>query len=209
MTPRPGTPRPRRRPQQKRSQETVRAILQAAAEVLVTHGYGKATTNRIAARAGVSIGSLYHYFPGKQAVYAALIDHTIAETTTMVIRESGSILANSSLHRSMRDIIGMAVSLVRKNELFTRAVLTGIPGVNQMKALHQVEERVIALIPLLQWPEIERLKRRKGERFEAFMNLFLSMGSSAILRIALDPPTGVSREAMIDELAKTLSRLVR
>ena len=48
------------------------AILQAAAEVIVDQGYDRASTNRIATRAGVSIGSLYQYFPNKESILVAL-----------------------------------------------------------------------------------------------------------------------------------------
>jgi len=61
-----------REPQQKRAFETVQAILQAAGELLVEQGFAKTTTNAIAARAGVSIGSLYQYFRNKDEVYVAL-----------------------------------------------------------------------------------------------------------------------------------------
>jgi AcrR family transcriptional regulator len=65
---------PRKLPRQERSRITVEAILIATAQILVEEGYAKATTNRIAERAGVSIGSLYQYFPNKQALLAALRD---------------------------------------------------------------------------------------------------------------------------------------
>lgn len=63
---------PRKEPHQPRARATVDAILLAAAHILKTEGFERATTNRIAERAGVSIGSLYQYFPNKQAVVAAL-----------------------------------------------------------------------------------------------------------------------------------------
>ena len=63
---------PRKTPRQPRARATVDAILVAAAHILKTQGFERATTNRIAERAGVSIGSLYQYFPNKQAVIAAL-----------------------------------------------------------------------------------------------------------------------------------------
>lgn len=62
----------RRRAKQTRSQATVDAILTAAAQVLKKHGYAKASTDRIAERAGVSVGSLYQYFSGKDDVVEAL-----------------------------------------------------------------------------------------------------------------------------------------
>jgi AcrR family transcriptional regulator len=62
----------RRSPKQERAQGTVDVILQAAACILEVDGAAALTTNAIAARAGVSIGSLYEYFPSKQAVLVAL-----------------------------------------------------------------------------------------------------------------------------------------
>jgi AcrR family transcriptional regulator len=67
-----GAHRPRKVPRQARSLATVDVILDAAALLLVDEGYDQATTNRIAERAGVSIGSLYQYFPNRESVISAV-----------------------------------------------------------------------------------------------------------------------------------------
>lgn len=67
--------RPRRTPRQARSRWMVAVILEAAARVFAERGIDGASTNLIAERAGVSIGSLYQFFPGKSAVLAALVEH--------------------------------------------------------------------------------------------------------------------------------------
>lgn len=64
---------PRKRPRQRRSEATVDAILEAAARILESDGLDALTTNAVADRAGVSVGSLYQYFPGKTALLAELI----------------------------------------------------------------------------------------------------------------------------------------
>lgn len=64
---------PRKRPHQQRSAATVDAILEAAAHILERKGLDALTTNAVAELAGVSIGSLYQYFPGKAAILAELI----------------------------------------------------------------------------------------------------------------------------------------
>lgn len=73
------TLRPRKQPRQARSRDTVDAILRAAAQVFAAQGYAGTTTNHIALRAGVSIGSLYEYFPSKDALLVALTEAHIAE----------------------------------------------------------------------------------------------------------------------------------
>jgi AcrR family transcriptional regulator len=64
---------PRKRPVQSRSKETCEAILAAAARILEERGLEAANTNAIAELAGVGVGSLYQYFPGKEAIFAELI----------------------------------------------------------------------------------------------------------------------------------------
>lgn len=78
----------RRKPSQQRSLDVVSAIRTAAAQVLVHRGYARATTNRIAEAAGVSIGTLYQYFDGKDAVFDALAEHFVAELADMTLRAS-------------------------------------------------------------------------------------------------------------------------
>ncbi len=68
--------KPRKRPRQTRSAATVEAILLATVQVLLSDGGPRLTTTRVAERAGVSVGTLYQYFPHKQALlYAALDRH--------------------------------------------------------------------------------------------------------------------------------------
>ncbi|BCY10477.1 TetR/AcrR family transcriptional regulator [Actinoplanes sp. L3-i22] len=81
MTPDDKHLQPRRTPRQIRAELTRARILAAAAHVFAELGYAAGTTNRIAERAQVSIGSLYQYFPGKDAILVALVtDHLARET---------------------------------------------------------------------------------------------------------------------------------
>ena len=75
---------PRKRPRQARSRATVDAILEATAQVLVAEGYDKTSTNRVAERAGVSVGSVYQYFPNKEALVGELVDRYSREIMDMV-----------------------------------------------------------------------------------------------------------------------------
>jgi AcrR family transcriptional regulator len=67
---------PRKTPVQARSTVTVEAIAEATVQVLLTHGTDRLTTTKVAERAGVSVGTLYQYFPNKQSLlFAVLEDH--------------------------------------------------------------------------------------------------------------------------------------
>jgi AcrR family transcriptional regulator len=70
----------RKAPSQTRAGETFDAIVEAAARILSEEGARRLTTNRVAKRAGVSIGSLYQYFPNKQAIVRALVERELART---------------------------------------------------------------------------------------------------------------------------------
>lgn len=95
------TLRPRKQPRQSRSRETVQVILRAAAQVFSTRGYAATTTNHIAARAGVSIGSLYEYFPGKDALLVALLEEHLAEGEAIL----GEVWSNIDSCSDVREVV--------------------------------------------------------------------------------------------------------
>jgi AcrR family transcriptional regulator len=74
----------RRSPQQRRSRQTVEAVLDAVVRVLKRGGIEAVTTNRIAEVAGVSIGSVYQYFPDKRAIFTALHDRHVEQMSRLV-----------------------------------------------------------------------------------------------------------------------------
>src|SRR6476619_540132 len=74
----------RKKPQQARSAQLVAAILDAAVQVLMKEGAQRFTTARVAERAGVSVGSLYQYFPNKAAILFRLQSDEWRQTTELL-----------------------------------------------------------------------------------------------------------------------------
>ncbi len=74
----------RRAPQQRRARETVNAVLDAVVRILMRSGIEGVTTNRIAEVAGVSIGSVYQYFPDKRAIFTALHDRHVEQIARLI-----------------------------------------------------------------------------------------------------------------------------
>jgi len=87
MTATPQKLEPRKVPKQGRAVHTVDSIIQATQEILSREGYERASTNRIADVAGVSIGSLYQYFPSKEAIVASLVEKTVVEAAERIREE--------------------------------------------------------------------------------------------------------------------------
>jgi AcrR family transcriptional regulator len=76
--------KPRKAPKQQRAKHTVACILEATESIILTEGYDKASTNHISDIAGVSIGSLYQYFPSKEAIIASLVEKTVVEVAECI-----------------------------------------------------------------------------------------------------------------------------
>src|SRR5262245_2560603 len=78
-------PSPRKVPRQERSVALVDAILAAALRLLQKSGFSRSTTNHIAELAGVSVGSLYQYFPSKDAIFAKLINRVLSDNENLLL----------------------------------------------------------------------------------------------------------------------------
>ncbi len=105
---------PRKSPVQARSAASVDAILEATIQVLLTVGKERLTTTRVAFRAGVSVGTLYQYFPNKSALLQAALKRHLDEVTEAVervcqeqkgntLREMATAVINAFLEAKMRD----------------------------------------------------------------------------------------------------------
>ena len=94
----------RRKPVQERAQITVEAMLDAAIKLLKRAGSAALTTNRIAETAGVSIGSVYQYFPNKQAIYLALHERHITQVDEVMQRR-----LRESADATLEELIGSMI----------------------------------------------------------------------------------------------------
>lgn len=101
---------PRREPTQERAQKTIDTIFQTTAQIVEQDGEAALTTNKIAAKAGFSVGTLYQYFPTKEAILLAMI----ARERRRVLDQLASTLQNAEqtafdLHRLVSDLIHILV----------------------------------------------------------------------------------------------------
>jgi AcrR family transcriptional regulator len=97
--------RPRKQPRQARAQHTVNAVIEASARILEEQGHAGFTTNAVAELAGVSIGTLYQYFPDKDALLGSLI----ARETSRLVEEVEAASAVKSGQDALDGVIAAAV----------------------------------------------------------------------------------------------------
>ncbi|WP_328602772.1 TetR/AcrR family transcriptional regulator [Nocardia terrae] len=141
--------RPRSQPKQERSVDTRRWILEAAAQVFGEFGYGAGTTNRIAERAGISIGSLYRYFPNKDAILRALMEQHLDAGAALYEQRLAAGLP-PELEDCLRVFIKATIDNHRDNPRLHRVLFEEAPRSPDLLArLHEFEQFAVASVAAL------------------------------------------------------------
>ena len=132
---------PRKSASQERSRLTVNTIGEATARVLMKEGYDRASTNKIAAVAGVSIGSLYQYFPNKEALVAAVSERHSHEVLQLM-RASLVKVAARPIEVAAREFVSVAIDGHRVNPKLHRVLAEQIPRIGTLKNVEAINQQV-------------------------------------------------------------------
>jgi AcrR family transcriptional regulator len=135
---------PRKHASQQRSRATVDALVEATARILVRDGFDKASTNRIAQKAGVSVGSLYQYYPCKEALVAAVVDRH-QQALMQVVRDALADVAALPLEEAVRRIVAVAVEAHRLDPRLHRVVAEQIPRTGRLENVGAFNRQTYAL----------------------------------------------------------------
>jgi len=123
---------PRKKASQDRSRATVDALVEATARILVKEGFDKASTNRIAEKAGVSVGSLYQYFPCKEALVAAVMERHHRELMQVVRRALAEVVAQP-MEQAVRKLVAAAMEAHRIDPNLHRVLAEQIPRTGKLE----------------------------------------------------------------------------
>lgn len=192
----------RKLPVQERSRVTVDAVLEATARILIREGFDQASTNRIAALAGVSVGSLYQYFPSKDAIVAALIDRHNQEIRQAVQAEVASAF-NLPIPQAVRKLVAVAVEGHRIDPRLHRVLTEQIPRVGRLENRESFNRQNYALFA-------DYLERHRDEIRVADLGLaaFISVTTiEALTHTAVLNHKMVS-DAEMEDLINEATRLV-
>jgi AcrR family transcriptional regulator len=136
---------PRKAASQQRSRLTVDALLEATARLLLKDGYDRASTNKIAQTAGVSIGSLYQYFPSKEALVAAVIDRHTQEMMQLV-RDALIKVAMRPVDEAARELVKVMIDAHRVNPKLHRVLVEQIPRVGRLDNIQAIDREAYDLV---------------------------------------------------------------
>jgi AcrR family transcriptional regulator len=138
-----------RTPQRKRGHERVALLLDSAAACFVTKGYDAATMTEIAARAGASIGSLYQFFPTKEALAVALLDH-YAKTLYAQMDALAGQLPNRDIPRLAARLSDLLVEFRRHHPTFAvlAEAVNSLPSRHSRKIRRELRRRLVVLLAL-------------------------------------------------------------
>jgi AcrR family transcriptional regulator len=202
--PRPSTV-PRKAPSQARSQATVEAILQATERLLVKEGYERLSTNRVAAAAGVSVGSLYQYFPGKEALLAALADRH-RERMMALLFERMAAFIDAPPERAAREVVRALFEADERERELHRVLTEQAPRIGKLKELMNSVDNCAATAVRAY---IERHRGELRAENPALASWLVAHAVEAVVHASVlgDAPGG--RDELVEEVSEMIVRYLR
>lgn len=201
----PASPRisSRKVPKQARSNDLVSAILQAAVQVLAEEGAQRFTSARVAERAGVSVGSLYQYFPNKAAILFKLQSNEWRETSTLL----GKILSDQSrppLAR-LRSLVHAFLRSECEEATVRGALSDAAPLYRNAPEAHEARDADEALIARFM---VELLPQTSPKVQDLAGDLIMTTMTTVGKRFSVEPRTDKEIEAYADAMAEMFSGYV-
>lgn len=195
--------KPRKNASQERSRATVEALIEATARILVREGFDKASTNRIAEVAGVSVGSLYQYFPGKEALVVAVIERHNQEIMQVVRGALAEVIAQP-VRKAVRRLVAVAIEAHRIDPKLHRVLAEQIPRTGRLENVEAFNREAHALFR-------DYLERHRDELRVADLDLAAFVCATSIEALAhtavLHHPEVLSDDA-VEALIHEATRLV-
>jgi AcrR family transcriptional regulator len=197
--------KPRKHPRQARSKATVDAILEACARLLRSGDYAAVTTNHIAELAGVSIGTLYEFFPSKESIVAALTERHLTRLVTEV-SEGLEVALGLEERKAAELLIRRIVDAVSSDRELYKVLLRQAPFLQRLPAARQATAALFDLGRMAG----ERARRRVNlPNLEADTWLIGHMVQSAVLEIAFLEEGTMDRRLLTDELVRLTFRMIQ
>lgn len=193
----------RKKPRQKRSKEMVERLISATADVLAEEGLDHTTTNHIAERAGVSVGSLYQYFPDKEALIEALLERMIGEITRTFNRQLGDMdLGQLTISELSRLVMGVGLTALRSNPLYVE-LLRNWHRLPVMGPLDQLEQYFMTVMRLY---FVEHVQTYPVKNLQAKLYVLINSTLFTLARYLSQESPVLKERAVLEALAEMIAR---
>ncbi len=186
---------PRKTPKQERSVSLVESILTASTRVFSKLNYNKTTTNKIAQVAGVSIGSLYQYFPGKDAIVRSLI-HERIETQLEVLEKILYESRNETLPQTIERVIRMIAEPAYKNKSISRLFYGIGMFLGASAVVLESRKRAVEII----FESLNQRTELNSEKLRIRLSILLNAILGSIASAVIDPTEQVALDDLVSEL---------
>lgn len=200
--------KPRKQASQQRSRTTDDALIEATARILVKDGFDRLSTNRITQKAGVSIGSLYQYFPSKEALVVAVSERHNRELM-QVVRNALAEVADRPIEPALRRLVAAAIEAHCIDPALHRVLAEQIPrtgGLGNVEAFNR-ESYALAKAYL----EAHRDEVRSmdvGLAAFVFVTSVEALTHTAVLSRP-EALAGTAAESFVDEITRMVLRHLR
>lgn len=192
----------RRRPRQSRARATFDAVLEAAADIVTRQGYAAMTTNAVARRAGVSIGSLYQYFPDRSAILVCLLERHLREIQPLIAAGLATLAdPRTPLADGLRRLFARLVDSHAHNPRLAEALAEEVPHPPAIRRLHhELEGGYVTQVA-------EVLRRRpdvRVDRPEVAAQVTIVVADAVTRWLAHSAPRSLDRALYVDEVVRLL-----
>ena len=195
----------RKGPRQERSRVTVDSIMQATLELIAQDGFPALTTTRIAARAGISVGSLYEYFPNREAILLSLYESTssnVANTARRIVLDILDLPVEQGIPKSIEALLAVHGA----NKLILLDLVTEMPELKLATHPVSYDNLVRSSVSTYLQHLGAEMTPKELERRLFFIKQIL-MG--CIRQYLQHPPTRTSRREFVADLSRILVPYVK
>lgn len=187
---------PRKAPVQERSKETVRRIFDAAARVLEDRGYDGLSTNRIAAAAGISPGSLYQYFPNKEAILKAMVSEYTDQLVNRVSIKLRQIIREDPANLVSRGVEAQVDAMLERPEIL-RVIAEQLPEHTRAEVLKPLERLMGEMVRGYAFALGDRLP---GVDVDAASWILVQLLGTTMRYVVDDPP--IPKDVFVKEMTR-------
>jgi AcrR family transcriptional regulator len=190
---------PRKAPAQQRSRATVDGIVAATARVLVRDGYDSLSTNRVAKEAGVSVGSLYQYFPGKEALVAAVMERYASRLQENIAERMKSAPPAATAEDVATEMIRAMLVAQQAEPRLHRALVEQVPRIGALRRLHELFSNYELLVEAWLLENADRIEVQDA-KMAAFV--LVAAVEGLVNRATLDRPDLVASGRLEEQILR-------